>query len=144
MASYNKVVVVGNLTRDVELKTLSNGTSVGEFGLAINDSYIDKSTGDKVDTPVFLDVTVWARQAETAAQYIGKGSQVLVDGKLKLDIWETDDGDKRQKLRVVANQIQFLSKQADGSSVGPYNQDNGDESVNQDNEKYLDAEEIPF
>ena len=134
MASYNKVVVVGNLTRDVDLKTLSNGTSVGEFGLAINNSYIDKSTGEKVDTPVFLDVTVWSKQAETCANYIGKGSQVLVDGKLKLDIWETDDDEKRQKLRLVATQIQFLG--AKNTSDQDVNQDPGD--------KYLDTEDIPF
>jgi|TARA_Y100000289_G_scaffold66044_1_gene81226 single-strand DNA-binding protein len=140
MASYNKVVVVGNLTRDVELKTLSNGTSVGEFGLAINDSYVDKSTGSKVDTPVFLDVTVWARQAETAAKYIGKGSQVLVDGKLKLDIWETENGDKRQKLRVVANQIQFLSKQLDADDQSWDHLDDEPDNLNQD----LDTEDIPF
>jgi|TARA_Y100000289_G_scaffold26581_1_gene26143 single-strand DNA-binding protein len=130
MASYNNVTLVGNLTRDVDTKTLDNGTLVGEFGLAINDSYINKSTGEKVDTPVFVDVTVWAKSAENCAKYIGKGSSVLVDGKLKLDMWETD-GEKRQKLRIVATNVQFLGGKSDV-----------DHSENID--QSLDTEDIPF
>ncbi len=130
MASYNNVTLVGNLTRDVDTKTLDNGTLVGEFGLAINDSYINKTTGEKVDTPVFVDVTVWAKAAENCAKYIGKGSSVLVDGKLKLDMWETD-GEKRQKLRIVATNVQFLGGKGDV-----------DHSENID--QSLDTEDIPF
>ena len=135
MASYNKVVLMGNLTRDIEIKTLDNGTVVGEFGLAVNESYTDKRTGEKVDTPVYVDVTVWGKQAEVCSQYISKGSGAMVDGKLKLDVWQGDDGNNRQKLRVVANQVVFVGGKSNPADAD-VNQDPGDD--------YLDSEEIPF
>ena len=123
MASYNKVTLVGNLTNDVELKEMDNQRSVANFGLAINESY-KNANGEKVDKPVFVDVTVWNRIAELCAVYIGKGSQVLIDGKLQLDQWQAEDGSNRQKLRVVGSNVVFLGSRKD-SEDNEYNQDDG-------------------
>ncbi len=88
MASFNRVVLVGNLTRDVELKYLQSGTAVTEIGLAINDRRKNQQTGEWVDEPVFVDVTLWGRIAEIASEYLSKGSNVLIEGRLKYDQWE--------------------------------------------------------
>lgn len=107
-ASYNRVILVGNITRDIELRQTKNkGTSVTDMGLAINEKYKD-GDGNSVEETVFVDVTLWGRQAEVAAEYLGKGSPVLIEGRLKLDQWETDDGQKRQKLKVTADRMQML------------------------------------
>jgi single-strand DNA-binding protein len=112
-ASYNRVVLVGNITRDIELRQTKNkGTSVTDMGLAINEKYKD-GDGNSVEETVFVDVTLWGRQAEVAAEYLGKGSPVLIEGRLKLDQWETDDGQKRQKLKVTADRMQMLGGKGD-------------------------------
>lgn len=104
----NKVMLMGNLTRDVEIRYLPTGTAVGEFGLAINESY-KSSDGEKKDSTVYVMVTVWGRTAETCEQYIGKGSKVFVEGRLKYDSWEKD-GKKFNKLSVTGDNVQFISK----------------------------------
>lgn len=105
MASYNRVILVGNLTRDPELRYIPSGTAVSEIGLAVNDRV---KKGDQwVDETTFVDVTLWARTAEVANQYLSKGSPVLIEGRLKLDTWEKD-GQKRSKLRVIADKMQML------------------------------------
>ena len=106
MASMNKVVLVGNLTQDPEIRKLKTGTSVGDLRLAISESYKNKS-GEQVDTVCYVDVVTWGRQAETCGQYLKKGSAALVEGRLQLDEWEKD-GQKRSKLRVRADRVQFL------------------------------------
>ncbi len=105
MASFNRVVLVGNLTRDVELRNTPSGTAVTDVGLAVNDRV--KRNNEWVDETTFVDVTLWGRQAEIAAEYLGKGSPVLFEGRLKLDSWE-QEGQKRSKLRVVAEKMQML------------------------------------
>ncbi|MFM9117945.1 MAG: single-stranded DNA-binding protein [Planctomycetota bacterium] len=112
MASYNRVVLVGNLTRDVELKYLQSGMAVAEVGLAINDRR-KSATGEWVDDPVFVDITFWGRTAEIAAEYLGKGSSMLVEGRLKYDSWEKE-GKKFSKLRVVGERMQMLGQKAGG------------------------------
>lgn len=115
MASYNRVVLVGNLTRDPELRYIPSGTAVSEIGLAVNDRV---KKGDQwVDETTFVDVTLWARTAEVANQYLTKGSSVLVEGRLKLDMWEKD-GQKRSKLRVVADKMQMLGGKGEGGGGG--------------------------
>ena len=106
MASFNRVILAGNLTRDVELKYLQSGTAVTELGLAVNNRR-KTQTGEWVEEPVFVDVTLWGRTAEVASEYLGKGSSVLIEGRLKFDSWETD-GQKRSKLRVVGERMQML------------------------------------
>lgn len=113
MASFNRVILVGNLTRDIELKYLQSGTAVTEIGLAVNDRRKNQQTGEWVDEPCFVDVTLWGRTAEIASEYLGKGSSVLIEGRLKYDQWEKD-GQKRSKLRVVGEVMQMLGSKGGG------------------------------
>jgi len=113
MASYNRVVLVGNLTRDPELRYISSGTAVTEIGLAVNDRRKNQS-GEWVDETQFIDITLWARTAEVASEYLSKGSSVLIEGRLKLDRWEKD-GHKHSKLRVVGEKMQMLGGRSGGS-----------------------------
>jgi single-strand DNA-binding protein len=115
-ASFNRVILAGNLTRDVELKYLQTGTAVTEIGLAVNHRHKNAQTGEWVEEPVFVDVTLWGRLAEIASEYLNKGSNVLIEGRLKFDQWEKD-GQKRSKLRVVGETMQMLGSR--GGSGGP-------------------------
>lgn len=117
MASYNRVILLGNITRDVELKYIQSGTAVTEIGLAVNERR-KTSTGDWIDETTFVDVTLWGRTAEVASEYLGKGSPVLIEGRLKLDQWETD-GQKRSKLRVVADKMQMIGTKGGGGGGTP-------------------------
>lgn len=119
-ASYNRVVLVGNLTRDPELRYIPSGTAVTEIGLAINERH-KSAKGDWVDETVFVDITLWARLAEIAGEYLTKGSSVLIEGRLKFDTWESNDGQKRSKLRVVGERMQMLGGKSGGGgpSGGP-------------------------
>lgn len=117
MASFNKVILMGNLTRDVELKYTPSGTAVAEIGLAVNDRRKD-ACGQWVDETTFCDVTLWGRQAEVASEYTRKGSSVLIEGRLKLDQWEKD-GQKRSKLRVVAENLRLLGGKGEQRSESP-------------------------
>ena len=114
MASYNKVILMGNLTRDPVIRYAPSGTPVSDFGLAINETYKNKA-GEQVEKTCFVDVSVWSRQAETCNEYLSKGSPVLLEGSLELDKWQTKDGENRSKLRVRANRVQFLSKNKESS-----------------------------
>lgn len=116
MASYNRVILVGNVTRDIELKYTQGGTAVTDIGLAVNDRR-KTATGEWVDEVTFVDVTLWGRTAEVASEYLGKGSPILIEGRLKLDTWETD-GQKRSKLRVVCDRMQMLSSGGQGGGGG--------------------------
>ncbi len=107
MASLNKVMLIGNLTRDPELRYIPNGTPVADFGMAINRDYTDKE-GEKHSETCFVDVVAWRKQAEICEQFLTKGSLVYVEGRLQLDTWETAQGEKRSRYRVVAERIQFL------------------------------------
>lgn len=112
MASFNRVILVGNLTRDVELKYTQGGTAVTEVGLAVNDRRKNQS-GEWVEETTFVDVTLWARTAEVASEYLSKGSPILIEGRLRLDSWETD-GQKRSKLRVTGERMQMLGGRGGG------------------------------
>ena len=107
MASFNKVILMGNLTRDPELRVTPKGTAVCQIGLAVNSSYKDKD-GNAREEVTFVDVDVFGRQAELIAKYMNKGRPILVEGRLKLDSWETKEGEKRNKLKVVLDNFQFV------------------------------------
>ncbi|HBA85054.1 MAG TPA: single-stranded DNA-binding protein [Verrucomicrobia bacterium] len=109
MTTLNKVFLAGNLTRDPEVRYTPSGTAVAKLGLAVSDSYTNKA-GEKVESTCFVDVDVWARQAETCGEYLTKGSPVLVEGRLQLDQWESKEGEKRSKLKVHADRVQFLGR----------------------------------
>ncbi len=115
MASFNRVILVGNVTRDVELRYTPGGMAVTDLGLAVNDRRKNQA-GEWVEETTFIDVTLWGRTAEIASEYLGKGAPVLVEGRLKLDTWE-QDGQKRSKLRVVGERMQMLG--AKGAGGGP-------------------------
>ena len=118
MASYNRVILVGNLTRDPELRYIPSGTAVTEIGLAVNDRRKGPN-GEWIEETTFVDVTLWARQAEIASEYLSKGSSVLVEGRLKLDTWEKE-GKKNYRLRVIGDRMQFLGgKGGGGAPNGP-------------------------
>ena len=105
--SVNRVIVAGNLTRDPEVRYLPSGTCVAEMGLAIDDSYKNKE-GQYVERACFVDIVVWGKQGELCREYLSKGSPALVEGRLQLDQWENQQGEKRSKLRVRADRVQFL------------------------------------
>ena len=107
MADLNKVILVGRLTRDPEVRYTPSGTAVADLGFAVSDQYRNKA-GEMVENTCFVEVVVWGRQAETCGEYLGKGSSALVDGRLQFDQWENQQGEKRSKLRVKADRVQFL------------------------------------
>lgn len=107
MANLNKVFLMGNLTRDPELRYIPDGTPVCDFGLAVNRFYTTAAGEKKKDT-AFFDVTVWRRMAEICAEYLKKGRPVLVEGRLDMDTWETKEGQKRSRIKVVAQNVQFI------------------------------------
>jgi len=125
MPSFNKVMMIGNLTRDPQLKNVSNGIVVAEFGLAMNRKYRTAAGEDKEEV-CFVDCSAFGKQAETIAQWCKKGKQILVEGRLKYDTWEDKvGGAKRHKLSVVVENFQFLGSRADemngtGSTGGGY------------------------
>lgn len=131
MASYNKVILMGNLTRDPEVRFTPQGTPVASFGVAVNRKY---KQGDELKEEVgFFDVVVFGKQGENCGQYLAKGRSVLVEGRLQQRRWETDDGQKRSKVEVVAQSVQFLSPRGSG----------GAESAPESAEGGAD-EEVPF
>ena len=148
MASFNRVILVGNLTRDPELRYIPSGTAVSEIGLAVNDRV--KRNDQWVDEATFVDVTLWGRTAEIANEYLSKGSPVLIEGRLKLDRWEKD-GQKHSKLRVVGERLQMLGSR-DGSRGGRRSGgDSGSDQPHDDeSEEYMPAgapppsDDIPF
>lgn len=116
MASYNRVILMGNLTRDIQLRYTPGGTPVTEVGLAVHDRRKNQN-GEWIDETTFVDVTFWGRTAEVAAEYLSKGSPVFVEGRLKLDTWEKD-GQKNYKLRVVCDRMQLLGGGGSGGASG--------------------------
>ena len=116
MASFNKVILLGNVTRDPELRYVSSGTPVTEIGLAVNNRRKGPN-GDWIDETTFVDVTFWSRDAEIAGQYVTKGSPLMIEGRLKLDTWEKD-GKKNSKLRVVGERLVLLGGR-DAAARGP-------------------------
>ena len=117
MAAINRVVLVGNLTRDPELRHTPSGTAVCNLRLAVNTRRKDE-TGQWVDKPNYFDITVWGNQGERCAQYLSKGRPVGVDGRLEWREWETPEGNKRQAVDVVADTVQFLGGRGDGEGGG--------------------------
>jgi len=118
MASYNRVIIMGNLTRDPEYKQLSSGQSVCRLGLASNRQFKNKQTGAMVQEVCFVDVDVWGFQAESCNQYLQKGRSILVEGRLKLDNWVDNDGQRRSKHSIVADRVTFISAAASQDDVG--------------------------
>lgn len=119
MSNYNKVLLMGRLTRDPELRYTPQGVPVTEIGVAVNREFM-VGTERRKDT-TFVDVTLWRRQAEVVCQYLKKGAPIFIEGYLSLDTWEAQDGQKRQRLRVIADHFQFMGGKPEGEgSRGGY------------------------
>ena len=114
--SINRVNITGNLTRDPELRATAGGTQILSFGVAVNDRRKNPQTGAWEDVPNFIDCIVFGQRAEAVSRFISKGSKVAIEGKLRFSSWETKDGDRRSKLEVVVDEIDFLSR-ANGQQV---------------------------
>lgn len=120
MASYNRVILMGNLTRDPQVRYTPKGTAVAEIGLAVNRTWFDKATNSRREEVTFVDVTLWGREAEVAGEYLSKGRGVLIEGRLQLDTWDDKDtGQKRSKLRVVAENMTMVGGRGEGGGGGP-------------------------
>ena len=117
MASLNKVFLMGNLTRDPEVRHTPKGTAVGDLAMAINMTYRAQDGTEKEEV-CYVDVVVWGRQAETCRDYLSKGAPVFVEGRLQLDQWEGPEGEKKSRLRVRADRVQFLSRGGGGGGRG--------------------------
>lgn len=138
MASLNRVLLIGNVTRDIDVRHTPQGIAVADIGLAVNirSKNVDGQVKNEV---VFVDIIAWDRLAQNCKEFLSKGSPVFVEGRLQLDQWESQQGEKRSRLRVRAENIQFLSsKQAIDKSS---NQDSGEENYNQAED---DENTIPF
>lgn len=129
MPSFNQVVLVGNLTRDPELKYTPSGAAVCEFSIAINRKWNDKA-GQKREEVGYFDCTAWARTAELCAEFLKKGRPVLVNGRLTQNRWETPDGQKRSRVIVTVQNIQFLGGKNQGAEeeASPENVESADDS----------------
>ena len=124
MASFNRVILLGNLTRDVEVRYLQSGTAMADIGMAVNDRRKGQN-GEWIDETTFVDVTLWGRTAEVAGEYLSKGSPLLVEGRLKYDTWEKD-GQKRSKLSVVCERMQMVGSKGGGGPGGGGGRSGGD------------------
>ncbi len=118
MPNFNKVLLMGNLTRDPELRATPSGTAVCQFGLAVNRIY-NNSNGERQEETTFVDVEAWGRQAETISKYVTKGNPLFVEGRLKLDSWENKEGEKRSKMKVVLENMQLISQRGEGGGYSP-------------------------
>ena len=115
MPSFNKVILLGNLTRDPELRVTPKGTAICQLGLAVNRQFKDES-GATRDETTFVDIEAWGRQAETISKYCTKGKPLFIEGRLKLDSWEDKtSGQKRSKLKVVLENFQFVGSREGGA-----------------------------
>ena len=127
MAYLNKVFLIGNLTRDPELRVTPKGTAICQFGIAVNRQFKDES-GATRDETTFVDIEAWGKQGELVAKYLTKGSPAMVEGRLKLDQWEDKaSGQKRSKIKVVLDNVQFLSSRGGGGGGGAAPAPAGDE-----------------
>lgn len=128
MASLNKVMLIGNVTRDPEVKYTPKGSAVTDLGLAVNRVYSTDS-GEKREEVTFVDVTLWGRQAEVAGEYAKKGRPIFVEGRLQLDTWDDKQtGQKRSRLRIVGENIQLLGSRSGGQGGGGGDYEGGGES----------------
>lgn len=125
MANVNKVMLLGNITRDLEVRYTPKGTAVCDLGMAVN-RIRTGDNGERIEEVTYVDVTLWGRQAELAGQYLSKGRSVFIEGRLQLDQWDDKaTGQKRSRLRVVGENMQFIGGQGGGGSQGGGSQQGG-------------------
>ena len=139
-SNINVVAITGNLTKDPELRTTPSGTSVCKLRVAVNSRRKDGASGEWIDKPNYFDVTVWGAQGENCANYLSKGRPVAVEGRLDWREWESQEGQKRQAVEIIANSVQFLGSRGDNSGEGNGNGFKGASDVPADTS---DLEEAP-
>lgn len=124
MTAFNRVIIAGNVARDIQVRSISGGSSVADVSLAINSQWKDKKSNEKKEETTFVDCTLWGKTAELAGEYLKKGSSVLFEGRLQMDSWQDkESGAKRSKLKVVVETMQFLgSPSGGGGNKKPSNQ----------------------
>lgn len=159
----NKIILIGNLTRDVELRYTPSGSAIAKFGLAVNRAWKDRNSGEKREEVCYIDINIFGRSAEVANQHLSKGKRILVEGRLQFDQWQDQEGQKRSKHSISAESFQFLDTKGDNQGGGYNNnqqrdsqsQDDGhshdDESNRQNNNNQssqasieIDDDDIPF
>jgi len=116
--SINRVCISGNLTRDPELRQSAGGLSILKMGIAVNDRRKNPQSGEWEDVPNFFDVTMFGTRAESVSRFLSKGSKLAIEGKLHWSQWETPDGDKRSKVEIIADDIEFMSARGEGGGQG--------------------------
>lgn len=115
--SINRVIVSGNLTREPEVRTTASGNPVMGFGIAVNDRRKNSQTGEWEDYPNFIDCTMFGARAQSVSRFLSKGSKVAIEGKLRLSQWETNEGQKRSKIEIIVDEIEFMSSISNGAQV---------------------------
>jgi len=115
--SFNKTILMGNLTRDPEIRSLPSGATVTNFGLAVSETWTDKASGEKREEVCFVDVDAWGRQGEVVLEYFSKGKPILIEGKLKFRTWEADDGTKRSKHSITLDRFSFVGSRNDSNGA---------------------------
>ena len=149
MANVNKVILIGNITRDPEVRHTPKGTAVTDLGIAVNRVYSSEQ-GEKREETTFVDVTLWGRQAELAGEYLSKGRPVYIEGRLQMDSWEDKaSGQRRNKLKVVGETMQFLGGRNEGGSSSGGGRSGGDNSYSSQDSHGGDSapdddDDIPF
>jgi single-strand DNA-binding protein len=145
MASFNRVILMGNLTRDPEVKYLPNGSAVGQVGLAVNRTWFDKATQQKKEEVTFVDVTLWGRDAEVAGEYLSKGKPVLIEGRLTFEQWDDKKtGEKRSKLKVTGERLTLLGGKGEPKSESSAATDSGSDWTKSAETSYGAEEDVPF
>ena len=142
MASLNKVFLMGNLTRDPELRYTPGGLAVASFGIAINRAWTAKS-GEQKEDVCYVDINIFGRRAEVVGEYFSKGSPIFIEGRLQFNQWETKDGQKRSTLRVVADNFQFIGGTTKRPEGG-VKEGKPPEAIPEDANLDISNEEIPF
>ena len=115
--SINRVIVSGNLTRDPEVRTTASGNPVMGFGIAVNDRRKNSQTGEWEEYPNFIDCTMFGARAQSVSRFLSKGSKVAIEGKLRWSQWETNEGQKRSKIEIIVDEIEFMSSISNGAQV---------------------------
>lgn len=126
MASLNKVMLIGNLTRDPEVRYTPKGTAVCDMAIAVNRRFLNEATGERQEEVTYLDIVLWGKQAELAGQYLAKGRSVYIEGRLQMDTWEDKaTGQKRSKIKIVCENMQFIDSKGAGGGGGGGNSGGG-------------------
>lgn len=141
MASFNKVILIGNLTRDPDLRVTNSGLSICKLGLAVNRNYTTKE-GEAKDETTYVDIDAFGKQAEILSKYMQKGKPLMIEGRLKLDQWESNEGQKRSKLGVVLENFQFIGGRDETNVKSPETIEDNSASSSQTEESF--DGDVPF